>query len=66
MVCCCWEWWFIIVNYNSFATFVARLVGEGRWGGNLYVLIFIVCYAVERGYFGFRMVNTCECISPVI
>jgi hypothetical protein len=54
------------VKYNAFATVVARLVGEGRWGGNLDLLGFTVCDAVQRGYFGFRTVGTCECIPPVI
>jgi hypothetical protein len=54
------------VKYNAFTTFVARLLSEGRWGGNLDLLCFTVCDPVQRGYFGFRMVGTCEFISPVI
>jgi hypothetical protein len=42
------------------------MVGEGRWGGNVDLLGFTVCDAVQRGYFGLRMLGTCECISPVI
>jgi hypothetical protein len=30
------------------------------------LLGFTVCDAVRRGYFGFLMLGTCECISPVI